>query len=363
MRNHWILTKVFSCLLSTTCCLLPTVVTAQITFERTYGGAVNDNGLSVQQTSDGGYIITGSTNSFGAGSSDVYLIKTNSSGDTLWTRTFGGTSDDGGYSVQETSVGGYVIAGFTYSFGAGSSDVYLIKTNAGGDTLWARTFGGTSNDWGTSVQETSDGGYIIAGSTYSFGAGFNDIYLIKTTSSGDTLWTRAFGGTSYEGGSSVQQTIPDGGYIIAGVTNSFGAGFYDAYLIKTNAGGDTLWTKTFGGTSDDDGYSVQETTDGGYILSGSTYSFGEGMDDVYLIKTNAGGDTLWTKTFGGASWETGSCLQQTSDGGYIISGLTWSFGAGLGDAYLIKTNSGGDSLWTKTFGGTLDDYGYSVQQT
>ncbi len=335
---------------------------AQTTFQRTYGGTFFEDGRSVQQTSDGGYIVAGFTNSFGAGLYDVYLIKTNSSGDTLWTRTYGGTNFEDGRSVQQTSDGGYVVAGFTNSFGAGIYDMYLIKTNSSGDTLWTRTYGGTNDDYGYSVQQTSDSGYIVAGFTYSFGAGLDDMYLIKTNSSGDTLWTRTYGGTSYEEGNSVQQTS-DGGYIVAGTTDSFGAGNEDAYLIKTNSSGDTLWTRTYGSTQFDYGYSVQQTSDSGYIVAGITNSFGAGGGDVYLIKTNSSGDTLWTRTYGGTGFDPGNSVQQTSDGGYIVAGFTNSFGAGEDDVYLIKTNSSGDTLWTRTYGGIDQDQGISVQQT
>ncbi len=158
---------------------------AQQTWIRTYGGPNYDWSNSVQQASDGGYIISGSTNSFGAGSYDVYLVKTDSQGDTLWTRTYGGSHDDRGYSVQQTSDGGCIIAGYTSSFGEGYDDVYLIRTDASGDTLWTRTYGGTANDYGYSVQQTSDGGYITGGYTSSFGAGVWDVYLIKTDANGN----------------------------------------------------------------------------------------------------------------------------------------------------------------------------------
>ncbi|MFH1321476.1 MAG: T9SS type A sorting domain-containing protein, partial [Bacteroidota bacterium] len=190
---------------------------------------------------------------------------------------------------------GYIIAGHTLSFGAGNVDVYLIKTNADGDTIWTKTFGGTNEDKGYSVQQTTDGGYIIAGHTYSFGAGYTDVYLIKTNADGDTVWTKTFGGTSFDYGNSVQQTT-DGGYIIAGYTMSFGAGNWDVYLIKTSAQGNTLWTKTFGGIYCDRGYSVQQTTDGGYIIAGDKWwSFATGDFDVYLIKTNTQGDVVSVK--------------------------------------------------------------------
>jgi len=179
-----------------------------------------------------------------------------------WERTYGGPNVEWGYSVQQTSDGGYIVAGYSGSFPV--FGIYLLKTNASGDTLWTRTYGGLSWDQGNSVQQTSDGGYIVAGYTHSFGHanGWADVWLIKTNASGDTLWTRTYGGTNGDQGYSVQQTS-DGGYIIAGWTNSFGAGGYDVYLIKANASGDTLWTKTYGGTNDDYGNSVQQTSDGG----------------------------------------------------------------------------------------------------
>jgi hypothetical protein len=338
---------------------------AQTSWWRTYGGTNGDWGSSVQQTSDGGYIIVGYTASFGAGYEDVYLVKTDASGDALWTRTYGGASDDYGYSVQQTSDGGYIIVGSTASFGAGSYDVHVIKTNVSGDTLWTKTYGGPDPDYGFSVQQTTDGGYIIAGLTLSFGAGGNDVYLIKTTASGDTHWTRTYGGTDNDGGRSVQETA-DGGYIATGWTISFvwpPTTYPDVYLIKTSASGDTLWTRTYGGTSVDDGNSVQQTTDGGYIVVGGVTSFGAGSGDVYHNKTNASGDRLWTRTYGGPGGDGGNSVQQTADGGYIIAGYTYSFGAGADDVYLIKTNAQGDTLWTRTHGGTGLDWGVSVQQT
>jgi hypothetical protein len=307
---------------------------------RTYGGTGHENARFVQQTSDGGYIVTGQT-AFGAGNIDVYLTRTNANGDTLWTKTFGGTGGDRGYSVQQASDGGYIISGSSTSFGSVAADVYLIKTDTNGIPVWEKTFGDTlGTDEGFCVQQTTDGGYIIAGRT-SFGAGGGDAYLIKTDSNGDTLWTKTYGGLNTDVGNSVRQTI-DEGYIIAGYTSSFGAGSSDGYLIKTDANGDTLWTKTYGGTGSDYFNSIQQTFDGGYIITGYTYYSWVNQNDVFLIKTDANGDTLWTKSFGGADNDFGNSIQQTTDGGYIIIGQTQSFGAGW-NVYLIKTDSLGNS--------------------
>ncbi|MDI6839574.1 MAG: T9SS type A sorting domain-containing protein [bacterium] len=201
--------------------------------------------------------------------------------DTLWTRTYGGSSEDIGYSVEQTSDGGYIITGYTHSFGAGWCDVWLIKTNSVGDTVWTKTFGKSYDDKGYSVQQTKDDGYIITGSTVYFSG--EGAWLIKTNANGDTIWTKIFDGYGSDVGVSVQQTS-DGGYIITGYTISYGAGESDIWLIKTDSLGNKLWDKTYGGTYGDHGYSVQQTLDGGYIIAGCTESFGMGNNDVWLIK-------------------------------------------------------------------------------
>jgi hypothetical protein len=175
------------------------------------------------------------------------------------------------------------------SFGAGSYDACLIKTDANGDTVWTRTFGDTLDDEGSSVEQTLDGGYVIVGYTSSSGSGLRDVCLIKIDASGDTLWTKTYGGSQEDGGCSVQQTT-DSGYIVTGWTESFGVGRENIYLIKTDASGDTLWTRTYGGTDWAEGYSVQQTADGGCIIAGSAYSYGAGGYNVYLIKTDSLGN-------------------------------------------------------------------------
>jgi hypothetical protein len=338
-------------------------------WENTYGGAKDDYGHSAQQISDGGFIIAGQTNSIGAGGYDVYLIKTDALGKLLWQKTYGGAYDDTAWSVQLTTDGGYIITGSTYSFGAGGSDIYLVKTDALGNQLWQKTFGGTGNDEGYSVQQTTDGGYIIVGVSTQKGSGGYKIYIIKTDSSGNLIWERIYGGTSEDAGDSVQQTS-DGGYIIAGYTSPLkgystlsDVGFSDIYLIKTDSYGKQLWRRTYGGKGNDKSFSVQQTTDGGYIIAGYTSSFGAGNLDVYLIRTDSLGNQLWQQTYGGANGDTGAYVEQTSDGGYIIVGYTSSFGIGVFDVYLVKTDASGNQLWQKTYGGKGVNIGSSVEQT
>jgi len=342
--------------------LVPLTASAQISFERTYGGSGWDEGRSVCQMSDGGYVLVGCTESFGAGSGDVYVVRTDHFGDTLWTRTYGGPSFDRGRSVAQTGDGGCIIAGETSSFGAQEYDFYVIRIDALGDTLWTGLYGGLYYDLAHSVARTSDGGYIIAGETNSFGAGSADVYLAKIDAMGGTTWTRSYGGPEFERAHVIRQTS-DGGYIVVGQTASFGAGGHDVYLVRTDALGDSLWAYAYGGPQYEVGYSVVETDDGGYLVVGYTYSFGMGSSDIYLVKTDSVGGTVWTRTYGFIQNDHGYSIAKIADGGYVIAGQWHLFGADEVDLCLLRTDSQGDTLWMRTYGDTLEDVGYSVLQT
>ena len=302
-------------------------------WSRTFGGSNDDICHVVLQTSDDGYILGGYTSSFGAGREDFWLLKTDANGDSLWSRTFGGSDREWCTCFQQTSDSGYILVGITGSIY--SHDIWLVKTNANGDSLWSRAFGGDYDDRCFSVQQTLDSGYVLAGWTESFGVGGYDFWLIKTDVNGDSLWSRTFGGNANDLCLSVQQTS-DGGYILAGDTRSFGVGYTDFWLVKTDANGDSLWSQTYGGHNVDACLSLQRTSDGGFILAGHSYSFWEGSPDFMLVKTRADGMQLWSYTFGGDTTDICNCVQQTSDGGYILAGETWSFGAGRSDCWLVK---------------------------
>jgi hypothetical protein len=331
-------------------------------FCKAIGGPASEWGASLIQTSDGGYAIAGYTISFGAGGVDVYIVKLNATGNLQWTKTIGGPDYEAGHSLIQTSDGGYAIAG-SYEIVDGevyTGDVYVVKLDAKGNLQWTKTIGGPDYEAGHSLIQTSDGGYAIAGYTNSFGAG--GVYVVKLDANGNLQWTKTIGGPKDEEGNSLIQTS-DGGYAIAGFTYSFGAGSGDVYVVKLDANGNLQWTKTIGGPASEEGNSLIQTSDGGYAIAGETKSFGAGEADIYVVKLDANGNLQWTKTIGGPASEEGNSLIQTSDGGYAIAGDTKSFGTGKWDVYVVKLDAKGNLQWTKTIGGENHDSGSSLIQT
>ncbi len=280
-------------------------------------------------------------------------------GQSQFVKALGGSDSDQGRSVIEVSDGGFVVAGFTLSYGAGSWDLLLTKFDCFGNHLWARTLGATNDDLALSVTEVSDGGFVVAGYTYSYGAGYMDLLLTKFDGSGNWLWTRTVGGTDSDVGYSVIE-VSDGGLVVAGYTYSYGAGYCDLLLTKFDGSGNHLWTRTVGGASYDVAISVIEVSGGGLIVAGHAQSWGAGSYDFLLSKFDAYGNHLWTRTLGGATYDVGYSVIEVSDGGLVVAGYTTSYGAGSNDLLLSKFDGSGNHLWTRTVGGTNDDIGFSV---
>ncbi|MGA3192711.1 MAG: hypothetical protein ABSD73_09410 [Candidatus Bathyarchaeia archaeon] len=331
-------------------------------WSQTYGGSNDEFAYSVVQTSDGGYALAGFTDSSGAGGFDFYLVKTDSAGNQNWTQTYGGSGDDFAYSLVQTSDGGYALAGYTESFGAGYYDFYLVKTNSAGILQWSKTYGGPGDDEARSLIQTSDGGYALAGWTNSFGGGGYSFYLVKTDSTGSMLWNRTYGSAGDNQAYSVIQTS-DGGYALAGYTDSSGHGGNDFYLVKTDSAGNMTWNMTYGGIGDDEAYSLIQTSDGDYALAGYTTSSSAGVDNFWLVKTNSTGAMQWSQTYGSPGDSEAYSLVQTSDGDYALGGFTDTLGAGGYDVWLVKTDSTGGVRWSQTYGGSSDDFAYSLVQT
>ena len=341
-----------------------------------FGGVDDEVAHAVQQTDDGGYIVVGETRTFGAGGRDIWLLKLNASGTSEWSRTFGGPEDDVAYDVQQTRDGGYILAGETHSFQAGSvvkSDFWLVKTDASGSELWNQRIGNTelpgvldlpTFDEAHSILETGDGGYILAG--WTMAGPSNDFWLVKTDVSGERLWDRQFGGSMHDQAYAVRLTA-DGGYILAGKTDSVGAGSSDFWLVKTDSTGNEEWNKTYGGPLIDEARDVRQTADGGYILAGFTWSSGAGLADFWLVKTDASGNEEWSRTFGGTTSDVAHAVRQTRDGGYVLAGWSESFPDG-DHFWVVKTDPSGNEEWSETIGEAsgaravqqTDDGGYVI---
>jgi DNA replication initiation complex subunit (GINS family) len=329
------------------------------TFAKSIGGSNLDVAYSIIQSSDGGYIVAGETWSFGAGGSDFYVVKLDSAGNVVWTKTIGGSDDDYATSIIQSSDGGYVVAGETWSFGAGSSDFWVVKLDSSGNVQWTKTIGGSSGDYANSIIQSSDGGYVVVGQTNSFG---ENIFVVKLDSSGNVLWSKTISGSYYDFVRSIIQSS-DGGYVVVGRT--LRAGRYDMYIVKLDSYGDVVWTKTIGGDDDhDEAYSIIQSSDGGYVVAGYTESFGAGGSDFYVVKLDSSGNVQWTKTIGGSEKEVATSIIQSSDGGYVVAGFTESFGAGYFDIYVVKLDSSGNVQWTKTIiGRSSDDFPWSIIQS
>ncbi len=322
-----------------------------------YGGYYNDGGYSSTPTPDGGYFAVGSTYSL-TNDHDIFLLRLDSLGDTVWTRTFGGSATDYGRDVVVTSDSGCIIVGSTVSWSKGKEDLVLLGVSATGNLKWTKTYGGVNSDEGWSIRKTSDGNIIVCGTTSSSGAGYGDLWLLKLTTSGDSIWAKTFGGAGGESGVSVRDAFD--GYIAVGATGSFGEGYSSIYAVKTNLNGDSVWAKAFGGPKADMAYSVEISNFGDYIIAGATGSYGQGYNDAYIIDITASGDVVWEKTYGGSKEDRAYSICTTPSGDLIVAGSTESSGQGAADLYLLRLNPIGDLIWSKTFGGTLSDYGRSV---
>ena len=329
------------------------------TWTKIFATPGDDYGEYVEQTDDGGFIIVGSTDS--SGSDDVLLIKTNSAGDTIWTKIYGTYRWDYASCVHQTSDGGYIIFGDTDSFYPTRWNGWLIKTNSNGDTLWTKVFTGPKYYFIRSGLELASGnGYVFTGYSKTSAAGNEDIWFARTNMNGDTVWTKTFAGSGREFSFSIAHAS-NGDLLIAGTTESFGAGESDALIIRVEGDGDFVWTKTYGGLEKECFYDIKPTDDGCFIAVGYTESFANNDYSAWLVKIDANGDTLWTKTFGDNFDERAYSVLQTSDGGFVFTGLqhksVWD-----DDLWIVKTDENGNFLWSKNYGGEHWELGQSINQ-
>jgi hypothetical protein len=332
----------------------------------TYGGSGSDYTYGLVATPDGGHMMVGSTCSYGAGGSDIWLVKVDAHGTMLWNKTFGGPFTDYGCNIIATLDGNYALVGYTCDNNATgdleSPDAWLIKVNSDGNMLWNQTYGtATDSDYATTLAATADGGYVLAGALYPNVTGTEEAWFFKVDAQGTLQWSKTF---PVEGGNCFWcvTVASDGGYVLTGQT--FASGNEDLWIVKLDVNGNQLWSKTYGGSSTDLGWWIINSPNGGYAVSGCTSSFGAGKTDFWLLKIDQNGALLWNQTYGGSDDDLGYVLAATPDGGYAMVGSTMSYGtAGSSDFWLIKTDSNGVMQWNQTMGGPDFDQGQCLLVT
>ncbi|MBL4586034.1 MAG: T9SS type A sorting domain-containing protein [Flavobacteriales bacterium] len=346
--------------LSTAFCL-----NAQNQFIRVYGGESYDFGRAIIQTADDGYLIAGTTGSFGLSSAEIMLLKTDPNGYVEWRKYYGGQYADQCESMDLSQDGNLIIGGFTERTGKGYQ-AYALKLTIDGDTIWSNHFGGEAWDFARQVIPLDDGGYALFGQTYSYGQGKGDFYLLRLNSLGDTLWTRTYGGPELESGESIA-LASDGGFFLAGYTESFGAGKKDMYVVRTDSDGDTLWTRTYGGVEDDFAYTVVATSDDGFVLGGGTFNNPDNTDgdgDFIVRKSDANGDDVWVRIdndYGDEYWM--DALEDQS-GNIVLVGYTSESNFGKEDFRIMRINSDGDwDFVTKNHGTPKNERAFDVKET
>ncbi|MBK9462984.1 MAG: SprB repeat-containing protein, partial [Sphingobacteriales bacterium] len=372
-----------------------------IEWQKSLGGSNNDYGYSAKQTPDGGYIVAGtaaSTNfnvTGNHGGNDYWVVKLNAAGSIVWQKTYGGADDDDAKDIQLTPDGGYIVAGNTYSTNGditlnnGQNDYWVVKLDSNGNIVWQKTLGGESYDYAESITLTNDGGYAIAGYSFSVGGnvtgnhGLFDYWIVKLDSNGNLVWQNALGGTDVEEAYSIRLTT-DNGFIVAGstyspnsgdVTGNHGTNTRDYWIVKLNANGSLVWQKALGGTISDAAYDVQQTTDGGYIVAGYAQSNNgdvtnnHGSLDYWIVKLDSNGNLIWQKALGGSSSDWAYSIAQTTDGGFVVTGYTSSNNGdvsgnnGAFDYSTMKLDANGNLVWQKSLGSTDDDTAFDVLQT
>ena len=391
MKQHSVLLAIhFAC----------TIGAAQPTtqWQKSFGGSLEDFAFSVQQTSDAGYIVGGASVSNDGdvtgnhGSFDYWVVKLDEHGDLQWQKSLGGSDEDRARSIQQTSDGGHIVAGYSRSNDGdvtgnhGDFDYWVVRLDGQGDVQWERSLGGSDWDAAQSIQQTSDGGFIVAGYSRSNDGdvtgnhGNFDYWVVKLDGQGDIQWEKSLGGSYWDAAYNIQQTS-DGEYIVVGQSASKNGdvtgnhGNFDYWVVKLDGQGDIQWQRSLGGSDDDYAHAFQQTIDGGYIIAGHSSSndgdvtANHGLTDIWVVKLDASGNIQWQRSLGGSGYEYAASIQQTIDVGYMIAGESRSNDGdvtanhGLADIWVVNLDAQGNIQWQRSFGGSGVDDACCIQQT
>ncbi|MBN2441551.1 MAG: hypothetical protein JXJ04_09390 [Spirochaetales bacterium] len=326
-----------------------------VIFETRIGGADIDSSVDIIITRDGGYMIAGYTHSRGKGKGDACLVKCSAEGKLEWSKVYGGPENDRVYSVVQTTDGGYAAAGRTDSYGAGKRDVYVIKVDENGEEEWQTYFGGPEEDEANRILQTEDNGFFLAGMTYSKGAGSGDVYLLKLNDKGTLLWEKTYGGKEKDTAAHAERTT-DGGFIVCGS----GGENTDCYILKLDDQGNREWEKFIGGAYFELANCITPVTGGGYVFAGMTQPEEGSKVDIYVVKINESGDIIWQKQIGGKDHSGAQYVIEGMDKSIIVSGATKNTESGNDNAFVIKFSPEGEFKWEETFGGKDIAYGNCV---
>ena len=331
-------------------------------FGATYGGPSADALEGAQLTADGGSVLVGHESSWGMGLADAWVMKLDAAGARSWAKTLGGGGDDVFHAVQQLGDGSYLAVGSQASWSVGGADGWIVKFDAAGNRTWSVNLGGSADDVFEDVQQTADGGFIAVGHEASWGAGGSDGWAVRFDAAGNRVWSAAFGGASDDAFHAVEQTA-DGGFIIAGEEASWGNGGADGWLVKLDASGARVWSANFGGGADDAFMDVHQASDGAFLVAGRESSWGMGASDGWIMKVTAAGVRSWAGSFGGASGDGFLAVRETADGNVLAVGSESSWGAGAADGWLVELTAGGALQWARTYGGVAGDELRDVLET
>lgn len=321
---------------------------------KSYGADKADGVNAVLELSDG-MLVAGSTRSFGSGENDCLILRIDAEGEIVWQYVYGGTANEYCTSLNRAGLDKYLAAGNTKSYGSGDSDGWILEFDGNGNILSQKTLGGDRKDYIAKGLPLSGGGVLVSGSTSSFGAGQFDAWLVRLYDDGQILWQKRCGGEGVEWVYDALETS-DGGFVVVGETSSSGEGKNDLWILRLNNSGEIIWQRAYGGPSYDWARSVIETEDGVLLVAGTTFSFGSGQADVWVIKLSSTGTILWQKCYGGANLDWPARVVAVSQERFLVAGGTYSFGNGNDDLLLFEIDSDGQILRQRTYGGVGEDY-------
>ncbi|MFX1582700.1 MAG: hypothetical protein ACFFCJ_10850, partial [Promethearchaeota archaeon] len=326
---------------------------------KTFGGAGREESPLIIDVGAGGYAILGTKDTGAINARDFWLIRTDANGNELWNQTYGGTGWDVARNLVEVSTGGFALIGYTESYGAGAEDIWLVRVDAAGNHLWNTTFGGSGDDSIVyAFVEASTGGFAIAAGTTKFTSGDRDAWLIRTDASGNELWNQTYGGPQDDWGDWMVEAS-GGGFTLLCTTSSFGAGGQDNWLIHTDASGNHLWNQTYGWIGNEVSACLIEISGGGYAFTSITRSF-EPYGDAWFVRTDALGSHLWNQTFSYAYNDVLAGIAELTNGEFALAGWSTSFGSGERDLWVVRTDASGNLYWHHTYGGSQPDFGLII---